>query len=217
MLAPSTKPLLRGRLHQEAFFTALGACVLLLIQSSQKPGRIFLVASLIYSAGLLMLFGFSAVYHRLNWQPRARNRLKRADHCAIFILIAATTTPLALFALPENQGKKLLWLIWLAALLGITQSIAWVSAPKWVTALLCIGVGWMSLPFLNSIRESLTVSELVLLVTGGLIYSFGAIFYAMKKPNLLPGIFGYHELFHLFTILAATVHFAVIYRLLSRS
>ena len=213
MNAPTTKPLLRGYIHQEAFFIALGASALLIARASVDASA--LIASLVYSSGLLLLFGFSAIYHRIHWEPRMRSFLKRIDHSAIFLLIAGTTTPIAMLALPGSVGEKLLWTIWGAAIVGILQSIFWVKAPKWVTAVLCIGVGWLSFPYVGDLAAVLSVTDLALLIAGGVAYSVGAIFYALKKPNFFPGVFGYHELFHLCTILAAGMHFVVIYGLVN--
>lgn len=212
MNSPQSKPLLRGYLHQEAFFIALGASVLLIARAANDSA---LIASIVYSSGLLLLFGFSAIYHRFNWEPRRRAFLKRIDHSAIFLLIAGTTTPIAMLALPQQVGEKLLWTIWGAAAAGIIQSIFWVKAPKWVTATLCIAVGWLSFPYVGEMAENLSRADLALLVSGGVAYSIGAIFYALKKPNFFPGVFGYHELFHLCTIVAAGMHFAVIYSLVN--
>lgn len=208
------KPLLRGYIHQEAFFVSLTACAFLFAHST---GRVSFIACLLYSMGLILLFGFSAVYHRVTWQPRARANLKRIDHSAIFVLIAGTTSPIALLALPEDSGNTLLRLIWFGAVVGILQSIFWVKAPKWVTALLCVIVGWLSLPYMSGLSETLAPGEVPLLVLGGIAYSIGALFYALKKPNFFPGVFGYHELFHIFTVLAAALHFLVIYSLVGRS
>ncbi len=213
MTGLSSKPLLRGQIHQEAFFVALGACALLIANSSNQKS---LIASVVYSLSLLLLFGSSAIYHRIQWEPKARVLLKRIDHSAIFVLIAGTTTPFAVLALPDVEGSRLLWVIWTAAIGGVAQSIFWVSSPKWVTTLLCIIVGWMSLPYLGFFKLSLTQAHLVLVVVGGALYSIGAIVYALKKPNFFPGIFGYHELFHLFTVIAAASHFIPIYSLVSR-
>lgn len=208
-----TKPILRGYLHQEAFYVALGACTLLIARSSDS---ITLWSSIVYSIGLLMLLGFSAIYHRIHWEPRARAFLKRIDHSAIFLLIAGTTTPVALLALPDSAGKSLLWLIWTAAFVGIIQSIFWITAPKWFTALLCVVVGSLSTPYIGEIKDMLTSAELFLLVGGGVLYTIGAAFYAIKKPNFFPGVFGYHELFHGFTIVAAILHFILIYHLVAQ-
>lgn len=206
------KPLLRGYLHQEAFFITLGASILLIAKSSTS---LSLISSIVFSIGLLLLFGISALYHRPYWKPKARVFLKRLDHSAIFILIASTFTPICLLALPPTSGNMLLIIVWIAAVLGILQSIFWVKAPKIVTALLYIIMGWQALPYLKELNQSLGTPQVSLLITGGIIYTIGAIFYAAKKPKLYPTVFGYHELFHFFTIVAAACHFAVIYHLIN--
>lgn len=206
------KPRFRGYFHQQAFFVALGACTLLIAKSTNSHT---LVAAWVYSLGLLFLLGCSATYHRFNWRPKARVFLQRFDHSAIFLFIACTVTPIALLALPELQGKYLLLTIWTAAILGTIQSIFWVSAPKWVMAGLCMGMGWLSFPYFSAFKDSLTSGQLSLLIAGGIVYSVGAIFYATKSPKLWPQYFGYHELFHLCTVVAACLHFGVIYRLIT--
>jgi hemolysin III len=214
MKTQTIKPRLRGYLHQEAFYISLGACALLIAQSSTLKT---LVASLVYSMGLLLLFGFSAFYHRLHWEPQVRRILKRIDHSAIFILIAGTVTPIALLALSDLEGTRLLWAVWSAAAIGIILSVLWVSAPKWVTALLCVVAGWVCSPYIGSLKETLSMTDLAFLIAGGLVYSVGALFYALRKPNWFPGTFGYHELFHLFTIIAAMLHFIVVYKLVVKA
>lgn len=211
-LSPPPKPRLRGYFHQEAFYTALGACALLIARSSNQRAR---TASIIYSGGLLFLFGMSAIYHRPHWEPRARAILKRFDHSAIFILIAGTFTPICLLSLPERSGHQLLLIIWLAAFVGILQSVLWAKAPKWLTSFLYVVMGWFALPYLDELRESLGRKNLSLIVAGGIVYTIGAVFYAMKKPKLSPSVFGYHEAFHLLTIIAAILHFIVIQQLIT--
>lgn len=208
---PATKPILRGYFHQEAFFVALGGCSLLIAKGSTGTAAL---ASSIYSLSLLLLFGISAIYHRPTWQPAQRAILKRLDHSAIFVLIAGTFTPLALLALSENSGFQLLVLIWSVAALGIAQSIFWVKAPKYLTALFYVGMGWLAFPYLGEIKNVLGSGDQLLIIAGGILYTVGALFYAAKKPRLLPEIFGYHELFHVLTILAAILHFLVIYKLI---
>jgi hemolysin III len=205
------KPRLRGYLHQEAFFVALGACALLLTKSSNVTT---LVSCIVYSLGLLSLFGISAVYHRFYWKPGPRALLKKLDHSAIFILIACSFTPFCLLALPKKDGDQLLLIIWFSAIVGILQSVFWVSAPKWFTALFYVIVGCIALPYLNELRESLGLENVSLLLAGGMSYTLGAVFYATKRPQLFPKVFGYHELFHLLTIVGAIFHFAVIYRMI---
>ncbi|MGZ3724690.1 MAG: PAQR family membrane homeostasis protein TrhA [Pseudobdellovibrio sp.] len=209
---PPIKPTLRGYLHQEAFFCTLGASVLLLIKSSNT---LSFICGLIYSVSLLLLFGISAIYHRPQWNPQTRALLKRLDHSAIFILIAGTFTPVCVFALSEKSSHQLLSVVWSAAIAGVLQSIFWVKAPKYVTALFYVIMGWLALPYLSEIHMSHGNSQISLLLAGGVFYTLGAFFYALKKPNLFPGVFGYHELFHLLTIIAAGLHFAVVYQLIT--
>ena len=207
-----TKPHLRGYLHQETFFITLGASFLLVTKSSNPTT---FIASLIYSIGLLLLFGISAVYHRPHWEPKPRAFMKRLDHSAIFILIASTFTPICLLALSKKDGHQLLIVIWIAAFAGIIQSIFWVKAPKIFTALFYVTMGWFALPYLNDLKVSLGNQKLALIFAGGVVYTIGAVFYALRKPILWPRVFGYHELFHLFTIFGAALHFIVIYQLIN--
>lgn len=210
LLKPLSKPKLRGYLHHEAFFFFLGACTLLIAKSSTEHA---VLASCIYSFGLLLLFGVSAAYHRPQWAAKARARMKRVDHAAIFILIAGTITPIAMISLQGPDGKRLLLVFWVTATFGVLHSIFWVRAPKWVTATLYVAAGWMAFPYLRELQTALGNSSVGLILAGGVAYTIGAVFYALKKPNIFPGIFGYHELFHLFTIIGAALHFVVIYRI----
>ncbi|MBT4763178.1 MAG: hemolysin III [Bdellovibrionaceae bacterium] len=207
----STKPLLRGYFHQEAFYTALGACILLMAKSSNNMS---LIASIIYSIGLLMMLGVSAIYHRPHWEPKPRAFLKRLDHAAIFVLIASTATPLFLLTISAKSGNQFIIVMWAVALLGILQSIFWIKAPKFLSAAFYVGMGWITFPYLSELKVSLGSTNLWLIISGGITYTAGAVFYALKKPNLWPRIFGYHEVFHIFTIIGAILHFIVIYQLI---
>jgi hemolysin III len=162
-----------------------------------------------------MLFGVSAFYHRPTWKPKARAFLKRFDHGSIFVFIAGTFTPLCTLALPEKDGNHLLMIIWIAAGIGLIQSIFWVHTPKWFSAALYVIMGWLVAPYMSGLSASLGMGNVMLIVAGGILYTVGAVFYAMKKPNFYPGIFGYHELFHLFVVIAAVLHFLVIYKLIN--
>ncbi len=210
--AQQKKPALRGYFHQEAFFFFLGAGCLLLAKASSSTA--FLAAG-IYVLGLLLLFGISAIYHRPHWEPARRKLLKRFDHSAIFVVIAGTFTPICLLALAEQTGNQLLRIIWTVAFIGIMQSIFWVKAPKYVTAIFYVVMGWLAVPYFTEFKTALGMDQFYLIVCGGAVYTAGAIFYALKKPIFNPAIFGYHELFHLFTIVGAGLHFLVIYRLIT--
>jgi hemolysin III len=212
------KPLLRGHLHQAAFFTALGACLMLIDKASQNPQTSqhpqLLTGTAIYAFSLITLFGVSALYHRPQWSPELRMRMRRLDHASIFVLIAGTFTPVCLIGIQGSVAAKLLIRVWAAATVGIFQSLFWVRAPKWFSALLCLAVGWLVFPYLPDVRAALPSASVDLLVAGGLIYTLGAVVYIIKKPDPWPHVFGYHEIFHLIVVIAATLHFIVINRLL---
>ena len=169
------------------------------------------LASSIYTFSLVFLLGTSSLYHRVNWEPEKRKWMKRLDHCAIYILIAGTFTPICLLALPEPSGKNLLVTIWSVALLGVFQSLFYVQAPKWLSATLYMIAGYLILPFVADLRNSIGLVNLAWLVGGGLAYTIGALCYAIKRPTLNPAIIGYHEVFHLLVIVGAICHFVVIY------
>lgn len=207
----NVKPLLRGHFHQEAFFIAVGACTMLIAKAQDF---IPTVATIIYSLSLMFLLGVSSLYHRITWKPEARKFMKRLDHCAIYILIAGTFTPVCLLALGEYSGKNLLITIWAVAFLGIMQSLFYVNAPKWLSAILYTIAGYLILPFIGELKTTIGVGNLVLLVCGGISYTLGAFIYATKKPNFSPKIFGYHEVFHIWVVIGALFHFILVYNLL---
>lgn len=202
------KPLLRGHFHQAAFFTACGACLLLIAKSQTN---LSLIAAIIYSFSLIFLLGTSALYHRINWQPQARQMMKRLDHSAIYILIAGTFTPVCLLALGDESGRQLLITIWSIAVLGVIQSLFFVNAPKWLSAILYVVAGYMILPYVGELKDKV---NLTLLIGGGVIYTLGAVTYALKRPNFRPMIFGYHEVFHVLVIVGAAFHFVLVYHLI---
>lgn len=205
------KPLLRGHFHQAAFFIALGACAMLLARTPLHS----LGVALIYSLSLICMFGISALYHRPNWKPQARAMMKRFDHAAIFVLIAGTATPICWLALSDRVGSRLLAMIWTIAAIGIFQAVFWTRAPKWISIGLYMFCGWIAAPYIPEIAAALGETNLWLLLIGGLIYSVGAFIYALKRPDPIPRILGYHEIFHALVILAAILHFVVIMRLVN--
>lgn len=205
--------MLRGFLHQCAAFVALGAGAVLLRACPNERTR---WATAVFALSLVWLFGVSATYHRVDWSEAARARMRRLDHASIFVLIAGTYTPIALLGLP-NGGGSLLWYAWGGALLGVLSSVFWIRAPKWVLAGLCVAVGWTLTPYLGDLYRNLDRSAFALVMLGGLPYTLGAVAYATKRPNPLPTIFGYHEVFHALTLVGATCHFAAIMRLVELS
>ena len=209
-----SKPLLRGHFHQAAFFISLGACAMLL---NQVQSSIQFLSFLVYSCGLLGMFGISALYHRPHWEPGPRLWMRRLDHAAIYVMVGGTSVPLCLVGFPDSGGIQLLKLVWSAVALGLLQSLVWVNAPKALSAILYIIVGCLSLPFVGGISEKVGQLNVVLLCIGGAFYIAGGVIYAVRKPNPWPLHFGYHELFHLFVIFGALAHFLMNLRILNAS
>jgi len=204
----AVKPRLRGVVHEYAFFVALVAGGALLIVAPAGKAR---VAIAIYVLGLAGLLGTSALYHRVTWRkPNARRWLRRLDHSMIFLLIAGTYTPFALLVLSQPLGTVVLVLIWTGAVGGIVLSMVWPDAPRPVSAAIYISLGWVAIIAMPQLFERLGALGIVLIAVGGLFYSAGAVIYARKRPDPVPTIFGYHEIFHVLVVAAAALHFAVI-------
>jgi hemolysin III len=204
VLSPE-KPLLRGVSHEIAAGVALTGWIVLALVAA--PGRARVAAN-VYGASLFTLFLTSALYHRPTWRPRARLFMRRLDHSAIFLLIAGTYTPFCLL-LPPAAGRALLAVVWGGAAAGVIQSLLWVRAPKALSAIVYVLLGWVIIPVLPSLRATLGGGALALLAGGGAIYTAGAVIYAARRPDPFPRIFGYHEIFHALVIAAAACHYAV--------
>jgi hemolysin III len=201
------KPSLRGVLHQWAAVYALGAGTALVVLAPTAQAR---VAAAIYAASLVLLLTISAVYHRFQWTLRVRTWLRRADHASIFLLIGGSYTPIAMLALGGEVGRHLLTVIWCGVVLGVLVSMLWPGAPKWVSAALAIAVGWTIVPYLSAIGRALDPPQIWLIALGGIAYTVGALVYAMKRPNPWPRHFGYHEIFHVLTLVGAGLHLAAV-------
>lgn len=210
-LAPRVKPRLRGVSHQLASVVAFAAGAALVLSLAPGSAR---ATAVIYTLCLTAMLGFSAAYHRPHWAPRARARMERLDHAGIYLLIAGTYTPISL-ALSPTHGATLRAMVWGAALVGTLQSTFWMGS-KVMSAVLYVIVGWSILPFLSEFWRTLDAPSLGLILGGGLVYSVGAVIYARRRPDPVPAIFGYHELFHAFVIVAASLHFAAVTRVLHR-
>lgn len=205
------KPKLRGVLHQWAALVAVATGIFLIVDA---PNARAAWAGGVFAASLVTLFTVSAVYHRVNWGPAARARMRRADHACIFVLIAGSYTPFALLAMPAEVGNKLMMLAWGGALVGVVPSLFWAKAPKWIIAVLCVALGWLGVPLWLDPRNALDGTSIVLLLAGGIAYTAGALFYALKRPALSPTVFGYHELFHACTLVAAALHTVAVYNVM---
>jgi hemolysin III len=210
-----SKPLLRGVSHQISFFCAIAATAALVARA--RPGAAT-AAALVFGFSLVNLFGTSALYHRVDWSPRARRRVRRLDHSAIFLLIGGGYTPLFALVPSSTGGHGALAAIWIGSLVGVLKSLVWPDAPKWMTALLCVVLGWTVIGQVIDRAAVIGSTSVWLLVASGAIYSLGALVYAIKRPDPFPRVFGYHEVFHALVIVASVclfAHVAMVLRVVS--
>ncbi len=201
------KPALRGVFHEVAFFVSLVSGAALVWAAPTAGSRL---AVTIYAVSISLLFGVSALFHRHTWGPVGRRRMRRADHSTIFIAIAGSYTAIAGIALSGWARTAVLCIVWGGAIVGIALRQLWLDAPKWVVALPYVVVGWAAVAVLPQLLHVLGAAGFALLLAGGLAYSAGAVVYALKRPDPVPGVFGYHEVFHACTIVGAVLHFVVI-------
>jgi len=202
------KPRLRGVLHQWAFFASLGLGLMLVLAAN--GGRETVAAS-IYAGSVAALLGTSAVYHRVNWsRAGARRWMRRADHAMIFVLIAGTYTPFGLLALEGAFATAILIAVWSGAAAGVILELVWIDSPEWVSSLVYVVLGWVAVFAFPGLLEAIGVLGTLLVAVGGLLYTVGAVVYARGRPDPVPAVFGYHEVFHVLVILAAGLQYAVI-------
>lgn len=197
-------PRLRGVSHAYAFWLALVAAVTLIVITPAGAPR---VGAAVYGAGLCAVFGGSGLYHRWRWHPRWRPLLRRIDHSTIYVFIAACYTPVGLLVLDGATKWAVLISVWAGAALGVAFSVAWISAPRALCSATYIALGWVAVIAYPQMSAALPAAPMVLIAVGGVLYTIGAIIYALGRPNPWPRTFGFHEIFHVFVILAAVVHF----------
>ena len=202
------KPRLRGVSHQWAFFVALVAGVVLVIVA--PSGRATLAAG-IYAISVAAMFGASALYHRIDWKSvGARRWMRRLDHSMIYVLIAGTYTPFALLVLDGGLARAILIAIWSGAALGIALKMLWPDTPKWLTAAVYVALGWVAVAAFPQLAGELGVLGMALLAGGGVLYTAGAVVYALHRPDPAPAVFGYHEIFHVLVIAAALLQYVAV-------
>jgi hemolysin III len=197
-------PILRGVLHQWAFWFALAAAAALV---ALAPAGVARLAAIVYGAGLCAMLAASALYHRWKCSPRVRSLLCRIDHSAIYVFMAASFTPVALLVLDGTIRWAVLASVWACCVAGVTLSLAWVTAPRVLFALSYVGFGWVMVLAFPQLLAELEVAPLVLFAAGGVLYSAGAVIYALRRPDPWPRTFGFHEIFHALVIAAAVTHF----------
>ena len=200
------KPKLRGVFHELAFYAAAAVGVILIVTA--EPGRAR-TAGAIFASCVAFCFGASAIYHRPTWQPRARSWFARLDHAGVYLLIAGTYAPFGLIVMSKGWAVPVLAVVWGGALLAIMLKLFWVQAPKWLSAAIGLSLGWVAAAAFSQLLK-LPMTALLLVATGGLLYTAGAIVYARRRPNPCPAVFGYHELFHVLTIAAAACQYVAV-------
>ena len=194
-----------GLTHLVGVLLALVALIVLLTKAAGRADQ--LVAFGIFGLSLIALYGASALYHLLPVSASAIARLRRLDHMTIFILIAGTYTPVCVLALEGVWRAGLLGLIWTLALCGIVLKLLWMDAPRWLSVGVYLAMGWLAVIAASAIFRALPLGGVAWILGGGLVYSAGALIYGLKRPNLVPGVFGFHELWHLFVLAGSACHF----------
>jgi len=201
------KPRLRGVLHQAAFLVSVPLAAVLIVAADGPRARL---AAAVFSVAVAACFGASALYHRVNWRPQVRPWMRRLDHAGVFLLIAGSYTPVCLLTLTGVLRTVVLAIVWTGAAAAIVLKFVWVGAPKWVAVGIALALGWVAVAALPQLVERLNPAAVALLMVGGLAYTAGAIIYARRRPDPLPAVFGYHELFHALTIVAVACQYTAI-------
>jgi hemolysin III len=205
--AETSRPVLRGWLHLVSFVAILVAGPVLVAHAHTDGAR---AALTVYVVSLAALFGVSAAFHRIRWSPVGRRRMRRVDHATIFFAIAGTYTAVAGLTVHGWAQVLVLCLVWFGGAIGITVRQLWLDAPKWAIAVPYIVAGWSALAIIPQLLRGMGGVGFGLILAGGACYTIGAVCYAMKRPNPVPGVFGYHEVFHALTVMGATFHFVAI-------
>ncbi len=206
-----SKPRLRGWIHLYCAFAALVAGSALVAVSWAVASTRTGYATLAYALAIVAMFAVSATYHRVSWGSTAtRNWMRRLDHSMIFVFIAGTYTPFAELDMPPSNGHLVLAIVWGGALAGIVLTLFWPDAPRWLGVALYLLLGWVAVSYSGTILHNAGVAAAVLLAVGGALYSLGAVSYALRRPDPWPETFGYHEIFHACTAVAAICHFVAV-------
>lgn len=200
------KPRLRGVFHELGFYVALVLAVPLV--STAEPGKAR-VSAIVFSVALIGCFGASALYHRPTWTPRVRSWLARLDHAGVYLLIAGTYTPFGLLVLSRDWAIPVLAIVWTGVATAIALKLCWPTVPKRVSAAIGVGLGWVGVAAISQLLK-LPAPALVLVLLGGVAYTAGAVAYARRRPDPVPSVFGYHEVFHVLTLIAAGCDYAAI-------
>jgi hemolysin III len=201
------KPLLRGMLHEWAFYVAIPLGVVFGLFAGTATER---VAGAVFAGSVVAMFGASALYHRFAWSPSARDWVRRLDHAGIFGMIAGSYTPFGLLVLHGAWRIVVLALVWGGTAAAVLAKVAWVRAPRWLSAVVGVSLGWVGVIVFPQVLAQVGGVATGLLLAGGVCYTLGALVYALRRPDPFPSVFGFHELFHALVIAAAAIQYAVL-------
>ncbi|MDS1271216.1 hemolysin III family protein [Lipingzhangella sp. LS1_29] len=201
------RPRLRGWLHLGTTPLAMAAGIVLIVLSPTPAAR---AASGIYAATAVLLFAVSAAYHLGRWSPVPHSLLRRLDHANIYLIIAGTYTPFLVLALSGPLRQWMLGTVWTAALIGVTFTVCWPSAPRWLSTICYLALGWIAVVFARDLVLATPTVVWILVLVGGVLYSLGAVTYASRWPDPHPGWFGFHEVFHALTVVAFVCQYVAV-------
>ena len=208
------RPRLRGVSHEWAFYGSLVAAAPLVVVAEGGAAR---VAAAVFMAGMAAMFGASALYNRVEWTPVAGERMRRIDHCGIFLMIAASYTPYGLLVLDGAWRVVVLAVVWTGVAVAIAVRLAWSDAPGSLTGAVAVALGWVSVIALPKALDVLPAAGVALLLAGGVLYTAGAIVFILRRPDPAPAVFGFHEVFHALVVAAVACHYATVVLFLRHS
>lgn len=193
---------------------SVAGLTLLVVVAALQAGVWHIVSFSIFGSALVLLYTASSLYHALNLSEQGLLRFRRLDHIMIFIMIAGTYTPLCLVPLRGPWGWSLFGIVWGIAILGTVMKIFFIHVPRWVSTAVYLFMGWLCVVVIYPLIKTLEPGCLLWLALGGLFYSVGAVIYGLKRPNPWPGVFGFHEIWHLFVLAGSACHFWVVFHYL---
>lgn len=201
-----------GLTHLFGAVLSLIGIIMLVITCLKNNMYSNIFALLIFGVSLVGLYSASSIYHLVNSSKKTTSILRRIDHCMIYILIAGTYTPICLISLKGKSGIILLLIIWSMAVAGIALKLLWFDAPRWLYTLFYVVMGWAAVFTISPLSKILPVLAMFYLFAGGISYTIGAVFYALKKPVFKNNMFGFHEIFHIFVLIGSAFHFALMFQ-----
>lgn len=204
---PLVKPRLRGLSHALAFLAAVPLGIVLIVEAETARGRL---AAAVFASSVVTMFGASALYHSPNWTVGPRRWLRRVDHAGIYVLIAGSYTPFGLLVLQGGWRFLVLGIVWTGALAAIVFKFGWVDAPKWISAVIGVALGWVGVIMFPQLLDEIGLGGSALVLAGGVLYTVGALVYASRRPDPYPSVFGFHEVFHVLVIAAVALQYAAV-------